>query len=263
MPTVHDQMHRTVTVPERPQRIISLVPSLTELLFDLGMGERVVGITKFCIHPAEWFRTKARIGGTKQVDIAKVRALGPDLIIGNKEENAQADIDALAQEFTVWMSDVKDLDEALSMIREIGGITGSVPAAEGIITEIAGSFAKLEPLSPSLSAAYFIWRQPWMLAGEGTFIQDLLSRCGFSLPEHLGAGRYPELDDPTLAALDPDIVLLSSEPFPFTERHIPEVNMILPGTPVHPVDGEMFSWYGSRLRTSSAYFEQLIARFSR
>ncbi|HMW97217.1 MAG TPA: helical backbone metal receptor, partial [Flavobacteriales bacterium] len=117
MMPVTDQMHRTVVVPEAPQRIISLVPSQTELLHDLGLGERVVGITRFCVHPEAWFKTKPRVGGTKKVDFDKVRALKPDLIIGNKEENERADIEALEREFPVWMSDIRKLEEALKMIQ--------------------------------------------------------------------------------------------------------------------------------------------------
>ena len=263
MRSVLDHLYRTVHVPEHPQRIISLVPSQTELLFDLGLGDRVVGITKFCIHPENWSRIKTRVGGTKQVDLEKLRALKPDLIIGNKEENTQADIEALELEFPVWMSDVKDLDGALDMIARIGELTSTSARATTILEEIRTAFQRLDPVSPTLSAVYFIWQKPWMLAGEGTFIHDMLLRCGFTLPEGLGSGRYPELGNAQLAALDPDVVLLSSEPFPFQEKHIAAVNMILPGTPVHSVDGEMFSWYGSRLRGSPAYFRQLIEAIER
>jgi ABC-type Fe3+-hydroxamate transport system substrate-binding protein len=249
-------------VPDHSQRIISLVPSQTELLFDLGLGDRVVGITKFCVHPDEWFHSKPRVGGTKKVDIAKVRALKPDLIIGNKEENAQADIEALEREFPVWMSDVKDLDGALDMIAVVGRITATENKAEEVINGIRSAFAKLQPLAPPLTAAYFIWQKPWMLAGEGTFIRDMLDRCGLTGVTTQEAGRYPELDDAQLAALDPDVVLLSSEPFPFQERHMAAVNMMLPGTPVHMVDGEAFSWYGSRLLWSPQYFQALIDRLA-
>lgn len=256
-------MHRTVPVPVHPQRIVSLVPSQTELLHDLGLGDRVVGITKFCIHPEEWFRSKPRVGGTKQVDMEKVRALQPDLIIGNKEENTRADIEALEREFPVWMSDVKDLDDALAMIQGIGHLVNAVAEAERIDTAIRTAFADLRPLPTSLSAAYFIWQKPWMLAGEGTFIRDMLARCGLTSVTTNAVGRYPEWSDAELAALDPDVVLLSSEPFPFKDQHIAAVNVILPGTPVHLVDGEMFSWYGSRLLHAPAYFRQLLAQLGR
>lgn len=261
MPSVCDQMGRTVSVPEGPKRIISLVPSQTELLYDLGLGDRVVGITKFCIHPEEWFRTKPRVGGTKNVDFAKVRALQPDLIIGNKEENAHADIQALEQEFPVWMSDVEDLKSALMMINMIGQLTGTTARAAEIHAGIRAAFAGLEPLSSPIAAAYFIWKGPWMLAGKGTFIADMLQRCGFSLPAGIG-DRYPEVTNAELQALKPAVVLLSSEPYPFAEKHRLEIAKILPGVPVHLVDGEMFSWYGSRLKRAPAYFGQLLERMA-
>lgn len=263
MREVQDQMGRSVEIPTTPQRIISLVPSQTELLCDLGMGKRVVGITKFCIHPEDWFRTKARIGGTKQVNMELVHALKPDLIIGNKEENTQADILALEREYPVWMSDIADLDGALEMIVQVGEITATSHRANDMCEDIRSAFSALRPLPAPLAAAYLIWQKPWMSAGEGSFIHDMLRRCGFTVSTLPGAGRYPELNDAQLAALDPDVVLLSSEPFPFKEKHIAAVNMVLPGTPVLLVNGEPFSWYGSRLLHAPAYFQALINRMAR
>ena len=178
MHSLTDQLHRTIQVPDRPERIISLVPSQTELLYDLGLGERVVGITKFCIHPEAWFRSKARVGGTKKVDLDKVRALQPDLIIGNKEENSREDIEVMEQEFPVWMSDVRDLDSALEMIRLVGEFTGSDPEAMELAKDITSGFSALKPLPERRSAAYLIWREPWMAAGGDTFINDMLQRIG-------------------------------------------------------------------------------------
>ena len=257
--SVTDQMHRTLLVPEIPERIISLVPSQTELLHELGLGDRVVGITKFCIHPEAWFRNKDRVGGTKKVDLDKVRALKPDLIIGNKEENTQADIEALEREFPVWMSDVRDLDGALDMIRRVGGLTGSTTRADELITGIEQAFASLRPLSPPLSAAYLIWHEPMMVAGADTFVNDMLARCGLTNAFAQRPERYPEVSPAELAAADPDVILLSSEPFPFADKHILHYNMLCPGAPVQIVDGELFSWYGSRLLKAPAYFNGLLA----
>ncbi len=258
MPSVTDQMGREVDVPEHPQRIISLVPSQTELLHDLGLGERVVGITKFCIHPEAWFRSKTRVGGTKQVDLDKVRALKPDLIIGNKEENAQADIEALEREFPVWMSDVRDLDSALDMILRVGALVGNDEQASNLCARIAQAFAGLQPLAPIRSAAYFIWRDPLMVAGGGTFIHDMMRRTGFTNAFAHRNERYAEIEPAELAAADPDMILLSSEPYPFADKHLMEFNMICPGAPVKLVDGELFSWYGSRLLRAPAYFAGLL-----
>lgn len=253
-----DQMNRTVQVPERPQRIISLVPSQTELLYDLGLGERVVGITRFCVHPETWFKTKHRVGGTKKVDMAKVRALRPDLIIGNKEENNRQDIQALEQEFPVWMSDVRDLESALEMIRRVGDLTAAPTEAGLLVSGIEQEFADLHALKEPRTVAYFIWREPFMVAGHGTFVNDMLKRMGLINVFDEGDARYPEITAQQLAESDPDIILLSSEPYPFKEQHVMEFNMICPGTPVRFVDGEFFSWYGSRMRLAPPYIEELM-----
>ncbi|HRD54476.1 MAG TPA: helical backbone metal receptor [Flavobacteriales bacterium] len=258
MPQLTDQMLRTVEVPDRPQRIISLVPSQTELLHDLGLDERVVGITKFCVHPETWFKTKHRVGGTKKVDLEKVRALKPDLIIGNKEENDRKDILALEQEYPVWMSDVRTLSDAMDMITSLGAITGTEDKAARIMSGIAQGFRALHPLEETRTVAYFIWREPFMVAGHGTFVNDMLLRLGLTNVFDEGDARYPEITAQELAEADPDIILLASEPYPFAEKHILEINMICPGTPVRLVDGEMFSWYGSRLLRAPAYFQGLL-----
>ena len=255
---VFDQLGRVVRVPEHPQRIISLVPSQTELLHDLGLGDRVVGITKFCVHPVEWFRSKARVGGTKKVDIDKVRALKPDLIIGNKEENERTDIEALKKEFPVWMSDVRDLKDATDMITRIGSITGTEDGTTRMIKHIDQAFNGLKPVSPALSAAYFIWQDPLMVAGGDTFINDMMRHCGLVNVFTSRPGRYVEVTARELAAADPDVILLSSEPFPFAEKHIAQFNMFCPGSPVRLVDGTYFSWYGSRLMHAPSYFRSLL-----
>jgi ABC-type Fe3+-hydroxamate transport system substrate-binding protein len=256
---VTDQMHRTFEVPVNPQRIISLVPSQTELLCDLGLGERVVGITKFCIHPESWFKAKHRVGGTKKVDLAKIRALRPDLIIGNKEENERAEIEALAEEFPVWMSDIRTLYDAVDMIDRIGELTGTTTLAADLSARIKTGFDTLKPIEEGLSAAYLIWREPYMAAGQGTFINDMLQRCGLKNVFDEGDARYPQLTPQDLAEADPDVILLSSEPYPFNEEHMAEINMICPGTPVRIVDGESFSWYGSHLINAPAYFGTVLS----
>jgi len=250
-------MHRTVSVPSHPQRIISLVPSQTELLYDLGLGERVVGITKFCVHPETWFRSKHRVGGTKKVDMEKIRALKPDLIIGNKEENERMDIQELEKEFPVWMSDVRNLHHAAHMIANVGEMTGTVEKAYQILRGIERAFGALKPIEEPRTVAYLIWREPFMVAGHGTFVHDMLWRCGLINVFDEGDARYPEISAQELAEADPELILLSSEPYPFKEKHIAEINMICPGTPVRLVDGELFSWYGSRLLRSPAYFSGL------
>lgn len=251
-----DQLGREVIVLGQPQRIISLVPSQTELLFDLGLSDRVVGITKFCIHPEEWFRNKARVGGTKDVKVDIVRSLYPDLIIANREENMQAQADALAQEFPVWVSDVNDLPTALEMIVSIAEVTGTVAKGEKIIDIISQRFNGITP-EKKRTSVYLIWKNPYMAAGAGTFINDMMQRCGLRnlVPEL----RYPALTEIQLQELNPELVLLSSEPFPFQAKHVEELRTLLPDAKVMLVDGKLFSWYGSRLCHSPSHFQTLMA----
>ena len=254
-----DQMGRTVEVPEQLRRIISLVPSQTELLSDLGLDSEVVGITKFCIHPDEWFRTKTRVGGTKKLNLEVIRSLEPDLILGNKEENSRSDIEWLAAGYPVWMSDISTLDNALEMIAAVSSLVNKEKEGLRMAEDIADAFDRqLHPSSKPLKALYLIWYNPWMGAGSGTLIDDMLKRCGFQnvLDSHR---RYPELSPEVLATLNPEVVLLSSEPFPFKDKHSDAIRTFFPSAKVLLVDGEMFSWYGSRLLKSPAYFAQLCA----
>ncbi|GGA91630.1 helical backbone metal receptor [Puia dinghuensis] len=254
MPSFTDQLGRTLFLPQTPRRIISLVPSQTELLYTLGLDAAVVGITKFCVHPESWFRTKPRVGGTKAIDPARVDALKPDLIIANKEENEKPQIEALAARYPVWVSDVKNLSDALAMIRSLGQLTGATTMATALASTIATRFNQLPIPTQPIPAAYFIWRNPWMVAGGDTFINDMLHYCGFT-NIFAGHDRYPTVDLSSLAG--PVHILLSSEPYPFRERHIDEIKEVLPEAAVRLVDGEFFSWYGSRLLDAPAYFSDL------
>lgn len=252
-------MFRSVDVPRwPPRRIVSVVPSQTELLADLGLEPEVVGISKFCVHPAEWFHKKTRIGGPKTLDPEKISALQPDLILGNKEENQQEQIEALAARFPVWMSDIRNLGQALEMIGAVGRLTGREEKANAIAAEIGEAFYGLQTNPPGKrrKAAYLIWRKPYMAAGSATFIDDMLRIAGFdNVFGHLQ--RYPETGLPGLAAARPEVILLSSEPYPFAEKHVAEIKTACPSAEVLLVDGELFSWYGSRLRLAPPYFRHL------
>lgn len=258
--TVVDQMNREVRIPEKPLRIISLVPSQTELLADLGLGKLVVGITKFCIHPIQWFdssspQAKTRIGGTKNINFEAVAALKPDLIIGNKEENSSSDIEYLEKKYPVWMSDIYTLEDALAMITQIGNITNTSSKATEIVTTLVARQAQCEAISKPKTGVYLIWNNPIMVAGKNTFIDDMLGYCG--LVNAIGDERYPVLNWEKLKQINPEWVLLSSEPFPFNEEHVALFQKELPHSKVIIVDGELFSWYGSRLLNSFDYFTQL------
>ncbi|MGN6800381.1 MAG: helical backbone metal receptor [Ginsengibacter sp.] len=236
-------------------RIVSLVPSQTELLFDLGLEKEVVGITKFCIHPDKWFREKARVGGTKKINSEKIKEISPDLIIANKEENVKEQIENLVEEFDVWITDVNTLKEATEMIRDIGSLCDREREAKLLASEIKAGFKNLnEDFSnkEKKKAAYFIWKDPWMVAGGDTFINEMMNQAGF---ENVFAtlDRYPEINLEDIP-LNTEFILLSSEPYPFKEKHKTEFAAINPQLKVELVDGEMFSWYGSRLLKSIDYF---------
>ncbi|MEM7536867.1 MAG: helical backbone metal receptor [Chloroflexota bacterium] len=255
-----DQMGRTVTVPEYPTRIISLVPSLTELLFDLGLGESIAGVTKFCVHPAEQVRQIQKIGGTKQFRFADIDALAPDLIIGNKEENYQEGIDQLAALYPVWMSDIYTLDDALTAIRQIGILVDRVAESTALVQQIETAFQQLQPMSQPLRVGYFIWQKPYMVVGQQTFIHDMLARCGFiNAFADVGDGRYPVISEDNIRAANLDAILLSSEPFPFAEKHRIQFQQQFSDTAIYLVSGEMFSWYGSRLVLAAEYFRTLVS----
>lgn len=251
-----DQTGRTVFLSGTPQRIISLVPSQTELLADFGLDEEVVGITKFCTHPDNWFRSKTRIGGTKQIHAGIIQQLKPDLIIANKEENVKEQVEALADSFPLWVTDVNTIDDACKMIHDLGSITGKKAAADIIVEKIKYSFSLLATPIVKPRVAYLIWRSPYMTVGHDTFIHSMLELAGY---ENVFAGRtrYPEISVEELQKAGCDHVFLSSEPYPFSKKHIDELQPLLPGVKIMLVDGEMFSWYGSRLLRSASYFLSL------
>ena len=248
-----DQLNRTIFLPHPPRRIISLVPSQTELLVDLGLGDRIVGVTKFCVHPADFRKKKTIVGGTKNYRFDVIDSLQPDLIVGNKEENDQEEIEKLASKYPVWMSDILTVEDSLRMILELGKITDTRLKAEKIINQLKMDLNS--PMPHRGTAVYLIWNDPIMVAGQDTFINEMLSIAGFK--NLIETSRYPEVMSEDLQALDPDYLLLSSEPFPFKEKHLNLFKTLLPNVRVRIVDGELFSWYGTRLLKTQAYFKSL------
>ncbi|CCH02853.1 periplasmic binding protein [Fibrella aestuarina BUZ 2] len=245
-------------------RLVSLVPSQTELLFDLGLDEEVVGITKFCIHPADKVARKPQVGGTKNVQIEQVRALQPTLIIANKEENTRADVDALRAIAPVHVTDVVTLPDAYAMIREVGQLVGRSAQANQLAEQIEASLeglARNVPNGRRPRVTYLIWRKPWMVATADTFIDAMLSQAGCD-NAFASQTRYPVVSADELAAAQPDWVFLSSEPYPFKEKHIIELKAICPMARIRLVDGELFSWYGSRLLESATYLSSFFPYFT-
>ena len=242
-----------------PKRIVSLVPSQTELLFDLGLEAETVGITKFCVHPKSWFKTKEKVGGTKTVNIDKIHRLQADLIIANKEENVKEQIEVLANDYPVWLTDVNSLENALQMISDIGQLTGKNETALSLVNTISTAFKALPQINHPIKTAYLIWQKPYMTIGVDTFINDMLLQCGF---ENVFANktRYPQININDLQTANCQLLLLSSEPYPFKQKHIDELSKQLPATKIMLADGEFFSWYGSRMLQSPVYFTQLITQ---
>ena len=247
--------------PHSPQRIISLVPSITELLYDLNLSAETVGVTKFCVHPKKWHATKARIGGTKNIQIENIKSLKPDLIIASKEENIQEQVEILANFFPVYLTDVCNYEDAIKMILNIGKITSKTKEALILIDEIQSGFNSILTRPQNIKTAYFIWKDPYMTVGGDTFINDMMNKLGLNnLYGHLQ--RYPQITLQDVAALKPELILLASEPYPFKEKHIIEIQKNLPGANVLLVDGEMFSWYGSRMKYVPTYFNNLHRKIS-
>lgn len=256
MLSITDQTGNEVYLNKIAKRIISLVPSQTELLYTLGLDSEVIGITKFCVHPKEWFHNKKRVGGTKNIHIDEITLLQPDLIIANKEENVRSQIESLKKIAPVYVSDVDNLDSALQMMYDVGRMTGKETKAAELIAAIQYNFSKLIP-AENVNTAYFIWNDPYMTVGGDTFISDMLNRCGF-INIFRNQNRYPEITLDDIKEKDCQLILLSSEPYPFKQEHLKAMEKQLPNLTVLLADGEMFSWYGSRLLLATDYFKKLI-----
>ena len=256
-----DQLGTSHTFETTPKRIISLVPSQTELLYDLGLEENIVGITKFCVHPFHFKSTKKNIGGTKKVHVEKIRLLQPDIIIANKEENTKEIVEELSTICPVWVTDIITLEDNLKMIEDFGQLFNKRTEAQKWKDKInfaLTDFRQFIKDKPIQKVAYFIWANPYMVAGNHTFINEMLKLNNFQNIYENREERYPEVIIQKMRIQgDPDFVLLSSEPFPFTDEHAFELGRFTHHATTVFVDGELFSWYGSRLVKSFDYFKKL------
>lgn len=257
-----DQLNRKISLPEfPPKKIVSLVPSITELLYDLGLEKEISGITKFCVHPGHAKKDKPIIGGTKNFHIEKIETLAPDLIIANKEENLKSQVDALQTKFPVWISDVESFVSAMQLIQGVGAVTGKDKEAAKLIQAIETAFSTIPVSGKKYRVTYLIWQNPLMTIGGDTFIQVMLEKAGLENVFKEKA-RYPEISVEDIRDSGTEILLLSSEPYPFGEKHVPYFQEALPGIKILLADGEMFSWYGSRMVAAAAYFKDLQKRIS-
>ena len=235
--------------------IVSLVPSITETLFDFGLTENeVIGRTKFCIHPEELVKNVQIIGGTKNLNIEKIKALKPDLIIANKEENEKLQVEELMKDFKVWVTDIQTLEDNSQFITEVGTLLNEKDKAQIFNQEILEIFKNKADLATK-KVCYLIWKNPYMTIGSDTFIHNVLEKMGL---ENIckNQTRYPEI---SLAEMQKaEFILLSSEPFPFQQKHIDGLQNELPNSKIILVDGEAFSWFGTHIAKCGKYYKTLV-----
>jgi ABC-type Fe3+-hydroxamate transport system substrate-binding protein len=241
-------------------KVISLVPSITEALFDLGLTEKeIIGRTKFCIHPAEKVKNVEIIGGTKNLNIEKIRSLHPDLILANKEENVKEQVESLMNDFKVTVYNTETIEDNYYLVKNLGLLFNKEERAQTFNLKIYDVLYQAK-INSRIKAAYLIWNNPYMTVGSDTFIHNVLSEIGF---ENIfkNQTRYPEIRAEDLA--EADVIMLSSEPFPFKEKHIAELKEVYPHKKIMIVDGEAFSWYGTHIAKCESYFRELILEFDR
>ena len=235
-------------------RIVSLVPSITESLFDFGLTEmEVVGRTKFCIHPKTLITKVPVIGGTKNLNLDKIKALKPDLIIANKEENEKLQIEELGKYFEIWLTNIENLQDNQNFLTELGTLLNKQELALNFNEKINVIFDSSKELAPK-KVAYLIWKNPYMTVGSDTFIHEIIEKIGFT-NLFKDSKRYPEISVNQMK--EAEYVFLSSEPFPFQQKHIDELQKELPDSKIMLVDGEAFSWYGTHLSRCGDYFKTL------
>lgn len=250
-----DARGESIRLERPPERIVSLVPSLTELLASLGLEDEVAGITRFCVRPDHWKSSKRIVGGTKSIRLDRIEHLQPDLIVANVEENTREDVQRMEEIAPVFVTNVRDLSDALSTIESIGRLTNRPAAGHELRDAVAEGFEQLDDFA-SVRTAYLIWHRPYMTVGTDTFIHDVMSRGGFANAFDRGT-RYPTVDEAALIDADLDVILLPNEPFPFGPDHAETFERMLPGVRVRLVDGQLFSWYGSRLIHTPRYLREL------
>jgi len=259
--TLVDQIGISHTFIYTPKRIVSLVPSQTELLHDLGLEESIVGITKFCVHPFHFKSVKKIIGGTKKIHFEKIRLLQPDIIIANKEENTKEIVEELSKICPVWVTDIITLEDNLKMIEDFGQLFNKRTEDQKWMDKINFGYHDFQQFikdKPIQKAAYFIWANPYMVAGNNTFINEMMKLNRFENIYANREERYPEVIIQKMRIQgDPDLVFLSSEPFPFSDEHAFELGRFTHHAKTVFVDGEMFSWYGSRVLKAFSYFKKL------
>lgn len=253
--TIIDQIGNTIIMPAPAQRIVCLVPSLTETLCEMGLQNMVVGVTKFCIYPKNINKKVTQIGGTKNINVDKIKALKPHIIIASKEENIKEQIEALQPYAQVYVTDIKTIDDTVSALNDIAVITDTNLVNFAWYKKLL-AYNNMPLEVPKFNVIYLIWRRPYMGVGGNTFIHFMLEKAGY-INCLKYTNRYPIITKLFLLSTPIDFIFLSSEPFPFTQKHINELQILLPYTKIILVDGEIFSWYGHRTTKALTYFANL------
>ena len=259
-----DQLNREILLEKVPQKIVSLVPSQTELLSYLGLEDKIVGVTKFCVYPSRLRKENKVVGGTKTVQYDTIRDLNPDIILCNKEENTQEMVKELQKIAPVHVSEINNFEDSLELIAMYGELFQCGEKATALIEDLKAEKEKFQAQIPKkgLKVAYLIWKNPWMAAGGNTFINSMLKLNGFTNVFETDAERYPQTTLRKLKLLKPDLIFLSSEPYPFKRVHVNEIKEVC-DVPVLIVNGEFFSWYGSRSLPAFHYFEDFQKQVSK
>jgi ABC-type Fe3+-hydroxamate transport system substrate-binding protein len=264
---VVDALGRSLTIGRRPERIISLVPSLTEALFAFGLEQEIMGVTRFCVEPRRGVAGKTRVGGTKAVDIAKIKALEADLVIASAEENSPADMAQLIDHgCPVFVTMAASVQSAIDLLRQLATITGTTVAARPIIEGAKEALAFVQAAAAGLERLRVfcpIWRNPYMTCSRATYMADVIAVCGGRNVFDERPERYPKVELAEMAALDPQVILLPSEPYRFTKRHKADFRAFAEVTAVQNghiflIDGRMLTWYGPRIARSLSEVKRLI-----
>lgn len=258
MKKVTDALGRTITYNYPPKRIIAFDPAITETLYYFGLEEEVVGRTRFCKYPEDKVKEAVNVGGTKDMKMDRIHELKPDLIIAEKEENTKEMVETLAEHYPVYVFEIQTVEDGLGMIETLGELTDRVHQAETLLSNVRNSFSAL-PETSGARVAYMIWKGPYMAVGRDTYINDMLETLGFVNVFATHEDRYPIVSEEELQKTNLDYIFLSSEPFPFNDKHHDEFLSFLPEVNVVNIDGEIF-WYGSRMLKAATYFEQFIQK---
>ena len=263
MPRILDALGRSHDSERPPQRVVSLVPSITETLFALGLDSEIVGVTEFCVHPTEGVRSKTQVGGTKNPSLDTILGLEPDLVIANKEENRRRDVERLeAAGVRVFVTYARTLAEAVEDIRTLGVLTGTSPVAEQIALRVELARAKTSPREEGDRVAALIWKHPYMAVGEDTFAHDLMRLCG-GVNCFAGQERYPRIDERALEESAPEVILLPTEPYCFGESDRNELMQLdcaaARSGRIHVIEGELLSWYGPRMERALHTLRPLLS----